>query len=579
MSVCHIGRGGRDGSTQRINLLSPSRVHRTERVLGVSNVGHPRSNLHNRTSHTLAPVVTSVEPPAGCTANDCYDVLEGRKGPTSRPKLPKKVKLPPNTTMDEHAYTQSLNAVKTYTKSGDMLAARKFKTAAVAYKGLLSAPVKRRHRADERQRKKEERQAAATAAEEAWNRELTERWKPAPPPPTGNTPPATPKAATAPSTPAEKEPSAEDFRHMSAEDAHSQSMLGHFVEGADARGITLERLFNEIDTDGSGSLSWRELQQAFERLGIEYSKKDVKQLVDWLDDDCSGTVEMPELMAKVNPPGGRKRARHKMPCKAARRVAPGSVMDAWLISKEAAKNKAGPIRQMQSHKTPGTTSIWLGSPAGKRFDPREGQVDVAGYKKMGDELGGEMKIKIGKVVELDSRAIEMDKLKRQRDMVAALSESLDIRVQIFGAKHDDCQNAARRLTLGCNAMAMEYLEDHHDATTCLELLKKAQVLTRKFTRMERMKEIEATTCNNYACYWRRMSTRSGSSTQQRLNCLNNVRRCIEQAMLLEATSGQAVNGPGTLINFGTILAELGRHPEALSKAQKAITQLDRKSVV
>ena len=39
----------------------------------------------------------------------------------------------------------------------------------------------------------------------------------------------------------------------------------------------------------------------------------------------------------------------------------------------------------------------------------------------------------------------------------------------------DCQNAARRLTLGCNAMAMEYLEDHQDVTTCLELLKKADV--------------------------------------------------------------------------------------------------------
>ena len=80
----------------------------------------------------------------------------------------------------------------------------------------------------------------------------------------------------------------------------------------------------------------------------------------------------------------------------------------------------------------------------------------------------------------------------------------------------------------------------------------AQVLARKFTKMDQIQGLLATTCNNYACYWRRMSTRSGIKMKQRLSCLNNVRRCIEQAVLLEAMSGQAINGPGTLINFGTV---------------------------
>ena len=299
---CHIGRGGHDGrhGNLRINLLSPRRVHRSERILGTSNIGHKLANRHNQTSHTLSPVISSETPPENCTSEYAYDMLEGRIG--VRPNLPKKFDLPPNTTMDEHAYTQSLKAAISYKKSGDHGAAKKFSAAAVKYKELLSIPVKKRHRNDEKERSKEERRAAAKAAEDAWNTELIQRWKPAPPPHTGDTPVSTPKAATAPSTPApeiEKQPSAEDFRHMSAEDCESQSMLSLFVEGAAARDITLERLFNEIDVDGSGSLTWRELQLAFQRLGIERSKKDTIQLVDWLDEDKSGTVEMDELMAKV----------------------------------------------------------------------------------------------------------------------------------------------------------------------------------------------------------------------------------------------------------------------------------------
>ena len=118
-----------------------------------------------------------------------------------------------------------------------------------------------------------------------------------------------------------------------------------------------------------------------------------------------------------------------------------------------------------------------------RFNPQESSSDVDAYSKMGDAVGGITRERIFKIAQLDADAIKYDEQKRQRDMVGALSQGLELRILVFQSLTSgtycsaleesvepcilpgDVLKGAGRLAGACNAMAMEYLEDHHDVVT------------------------------------------------------------------------------------------------------------------
>lgn len=62
----------------------------------------------------------------------------------------------------------------------------------------------------------------------------------------------------------------------------------------------------------------------------------------------------------------KKKVIRKTDQASATHIQPGSVMEAWLISKEASKKSCSDAVEISFSHTPALTAIWLGSPAGKR---------------------------------------------------------------------------------------------------------------------------------------------------------------------------------------------------------------------
>lgn len=582
MSVSRIGRGNQYGigesvPRQRVTLLSPRHVHSQQRRIGCSNAPTAYSNLNAKLSHNLAPVatgeLTQLQPPPGCSWEEAQQILTSPM--SDKPKMPKRVKVPKNVTVEERL-------MRSAQRAGDM-------SAVAHYQSILPLSVKQRLKEEKRQRGVQKRKDHEQEMHDAWQTELIERWKPPKEGPTSpvrcQSVPATPSVPSVGGQSSTREPSptvriapAEQLKQSKAAqtaDLKHRRMLQKFVTGAKDRGIQIERLFQELDTDGSGQLSSQEVKAAFERVGVTQTRAEALSFTDWIDEDGNGGIELCELVNKIH---GKRRAgkvRNKMDQKTATQVKPGSTMSAWVISKDAAKNEVAAQQGLNCDNGPAKTAIWLGSPAGKRFDPFPDGFDFDAYQAMGDALGGITKDRITEIVKLDKLAIEFDSQRRQKEMVGALSASLDLRVKVFASTSaDDVLAAARRLAMGCNAMAMEYLEVHNDIPVCLELLKKADSIIQKYASMQGIRRLRATTHNGYSCYWRRLSSKKGTSNKQKLQLLNTTRRCIEQATALEKVGGDADNASGTLINFGAILSTLGRYEEALSKADEAIFQLE-----
>jgi len=58
----------------------------------------------------------------------------------------------------------------------------------------------------------------------------------------------------------------------------------------------MRRLFGKFDKDGSGALDRKELQQATKMLGDRFSDEDTGILMEILDKDHSGTVDLEEFI-------------------------------------------------------------------------------------------------------------------------------------------------------------------------------------------------------------------------------------------------------------------------------------------
>jgi centrin-1 len=58
----------------------------------------------------------------------------------------------------------------------------------------------------------------------------------------------------------------------------------------------IREAFNLFDTDGSGSIDYKELKAAMRALGFETSKGEMHKIIEEIDADGSGEIEFPEFM-------------------------------------------------------------------------------------------------------------------------------------------------------------------------------------------------------------------------------------------------------------------------------------------
>jgi len=156
-----------------------------------------------------------------------------------------------------------------------------------------------------------------------------------------------------------------------------------------------------------------------------------------------------------------------------------------------------------------------------------------------------------------------------------MSKSLELKRKVFGAENGEVLDQARRLCGAMNCMAMEWLEDHNNIVECLRCLEKCDNLLKRYPKFPMKHRMASITSNGYASYWRR---RSGAENVRHnslgVQYLAFARRAIEKAYLVELKfPEEAINPAGTLINFGCLMSNEGRHVEALAKANLAIEML------
>ena len=65
----------------------------------------------------------------------------------------------------------------------------------------------------------------------------------------------------------------------------------HLIDFTDKKRSILKKFFNTLDDDGSGYIGISELEEPLISLGIAESRKEVKGIVDTVDEDGSGCIE------------------------------------------------------------------------------------------------------------------------------------------------------------------------------------------------------------------------------------------------------------------------------------------------
>ena len=64
----------------------------------------------------------------------------------------------------------------------------------------------------------------------------------------------------------------------------------------DAQVEEIREAFNLFDSDGSGSIDYRELRAAMKALGFDTNKDELQKIIAEIDADGSGEIEFPEFM-------------------------------------------------------------------------------------------------------------------------------------------------------------------------------------------------------------------------------------------------------------------------------------------
>ena len=64
---------------------------------------------------------------------------------------------------------------------------------------------------------------------------------------------------------------------------------------------SLQQIFAEFDADGSGKISLLEFKNAFRKLGIGLTSKDIDHVINYCDKDRDGEVDYKEFASKLRP--------------------------------------------------------------------------------------------------------------------------------------------------------------------------------------------------------------------------------------------------------------------------------------
>ncbi|KAM7256688.1 hypothetical protein ACFE04_012429 [Oxalis oulophora] len=84
------------------------------------------------------------------------------------------------------------------------------------------------------------------------------------------------------------------FRAMNKMKKLALKIIAENIDEEEIKG--LRQMFNNMDTDGSGSITFEELKTGLSRLGSKLSEPEIKQLMDAADVDKSGTIDYLEFV-------------------------------------------------------------------------------------------------------------------------------------------------------------------------------------------------------------------------------------------------------------------------------------------
>jgi hypothetical protein len=79
--------------------------------------------------------------------------------------------------------------------------------------------------------------------------------------------------------------------------AKNRSAMWSHIAARLANGSTLEKVFKEIDSDGNGTLSLKELKRAFNKMGMNISKQETAGFMASCDTNGDGELDLAELKA------------------------------------------------------------------------------------------------------------------------------------------------------------------------------------------------------------------------------------------------------------------------------------------
>jgi Ca2+-binding EF-hand superfamily protein len=85
-------------------------------------------------------------------------------------------------------------------------------------------------------------------------------------------------------------------------------MIDHLVE----RKAVLTKLFRSVDTDGSGDIA-QELGHALSTLGLRLSRQGLRSVMNRLDSDGSGFIDLPEFLENFKKERARRALRWAYP--------------------------------------------------------------------------------------------------------------------------------------------------------------------------------------------------------------------------------------------------------------------------
>lgn len=85
------------------------------------------------------------------------------------------------------------------------------------------------------------------------------------------------------------------FRAMNQMKKLALKVIAESLSEEETKG--LRQMFNNINTDGSGTIKFEELQSGLSRLGSQLSESEMRQLIDAVDIDKNGTIDYCEFIA------------------------------------------------------------------------------------------------------------------------------------------------------------------------------------------------------------------------------------------------------------------------------------------